>query len=510
MPALKDAVTSNLTLGSAILFLVTAGVLYRAGIVIYRLFFHPLASFPGPKLYAASHLPFLTQNMLLGTFTKDTVKLHEKYGPIVRISPNRLAVDGSLAWSEVFSRRPHQPEYEKTIETYGLPGRIGIFPAYRDDHRRQRRLMAHAFSESALSEQEGFIKHYVDLLIARLGEQARAGNVLDMTRWFNYLTFDIIGELAFGDPFYSLEKSNYHPWVAMIFGSIRAGARLNFLSQYPVLRPLLFFMVGKKDIDKKVESENLAREKTDKRLALGSDTRKDFMTYILRNNKDGKGMNHEEIHVNARALIVAGSETTATALSGLLFHLTRTPDVYRFLTDEIRNAFASEEEIDMKSTARLQYLHACLEETLRIYPPAAETPPRISPGDYIDGRFVPKGTYISVYQWATHHSPRNFTDPDAFKPQRFLPDAHPLHEARYASDNKASFRPFAAGPRDCIGKNLAYAEMRVVVARFLWNFDVALEPGQDDWVAGQRTFLVYDKGPLLVRLRPREHKLVDA
>lgn len=112
-------------------------------------------------------------------------------------------------------------------------------------------------------------------------------------------------------------------------------------------------------------------------------------------------------------------------------------------------------------------------------------------------------TYITIFQWATHHSSRNFTDPDLFKPQRFLPATHPLYEERYAADNKAAFKPFSAGPRDCIGKNLAYAEMRLVMARLLWNFDVESVEGQDDWISQQRTFSVYSKGPLMVHLKPR-------
>ncbi|KAK1579224.1 cytochrome P450 CYP561D2P [Colletotrichum navitas] len=503
MPALANELISRLTPASSVHLLLVAFVLYRIGVVIWRLFFHPLAGFPGPKLYAASYLPFTFQNYVMGTLVKESLNLHKKYGPIVRVSPTRLAIDGSIAWPEIFTRRPHQAEFEKTVEFYGLSDRIGIFPTYREDHRRQRRIMAHAFSEAALTEQESYVKSYVDLLMLRLGEQAQQGKISDIAKWYNCFTFDVIGELAFADPFYSLEKSDYHPWIAMIFFSIKANSRIMFLFQYSFLRPFLL-LVGSKTMRMKDESENLAREKTDKRLALRDDNRKDFMSYILRNNKeDGNGMSHEEIHANSRAFIVAGSETTATALSGLTFHLTRNPDVYRNLVQEIREAFASEEEITTKSTKRLTYLHACLEETLRIYPPAAETPPRVSPGDVIDGKFIPKGTYISVYQWATHHNPLNFADPDAFRPQRFLPVAHPLYESRYSTDNKAAFRPFSTGPRDCIGKNLAYAEMQVVAARLLWSFDIELQEGQEDWVSSQATFTVYHKGPLMVKLKPR-------
>ncbi|KAK6823491.1 cytochrome P450 [Apiospora arundinis] len=394
---------------------------YNAVIIIYRLYFDPLSKFPGPKLYAISNLPYLFQDKILGTWVKSTTTIHAKYGPIVRIAPNRLAMDGSIGWKEIFMRRPNLPEFGKSTEFYGV-GKLGIFPVDREDHRRQRRAMAHAFSAAALQDQEDYVKGYVDILIQRMKNHAAEGKVVDVTRWYNYLTFDIIGELAFGEPFGCLKESDYHPLVAMIFGGIRA---------------------------------------------------------------------------QARAFIVAGSETTATALSGFTFHITRTPEVYQRLVAEIRSSFASEGEINMRSTRALPYLLACIEETLRIFPPASETPPRISPGCEIAGKFIPQGTYITVYQWATYHNPTNFADPETFIPERWLPEAHPLYDARFESDNKAAFKPFSAGPRDCIGKNLAYAEMRLVVARLLWNFDISALPRQDNWESRQRIFIVSDKEKLV-------------
>lgn len=321
---------------------------------------------------------------------------------MVRVAPDRLLVDGSIAFPEIFGRRPNESEFGKTVEFYG-PERVGIFSAFREDHRRQRRLMAHAFSESALTEQEGYIKKYVDLFISRLKEKSASNGVpADMTQWFNFLTFDIIGELAFGDPFYSLEKSNYHPWIAMIFQSIKGVGLIMFLVNYPLLKPLILF-IGGQTLEIKKQSRQLAAEKTDKRIALGTETRKDFMTYILRNNKDGLGMSHGEILVNAEGFIIAGSETTATALSGLIFHLGQNPEVYRILAEEVRGSWTSEEEITMKSTAPLQYLHACLEEILRMYPPAAEIPPRVSPGAVINGQYIPKGVGHTQLNMTSEH-----------------------------------------------------------------------------------------------------------
>lgn len=107
-----------------------------------------------------------------------------------------------------------------------------------------------------------------------------------------------------------------------------------------------------------------------------------------------------------------------------------------------------------------------------------------------------------MYPWATHHNPQNFADPDKFVPERWLPADHRLHDPRYASDNKAAFKPFAAGMRDCIGKNLAYAEMRLITARLLWHFDMAAVEGQEDWISSQKVFVVAEKGPLNMKVKP--------
>ncbi|KAK9425476.1 putative Isotrichodermin C-15 hydroxylase [Seiridium unicorne] len=493
----------SISLSTAVAALLGTAIAYRIILTVYRLYLGPLSKFPGPRLYAISHLPYLLHERVQGTLAKDVQQMHERYGPIVRISPDRLSIDGSIGWPDVFAPRGNAPEFEKTIEFYQVSERVGLFPTYKEDHRRQRRLLSHAFSSSALQEQEGYVKYYVDLLIRQLRGNMEQGKVVDMTKWYNYTTFDIIGELAFADPFNSLANSNYHPWVALIFSSIKAGGIKMFLDHYWFLKPFILLVFGKDDIRKFIESRELAKQKTEKRLAQGVDeSRKDFMTYILRHNSDNKGMTHDEILVNCLSLIVAGSETTATALSGLTFHLTKNPEVYQRLAGEIRAAFSSEESINMTSTSQLQYLQACLEEILRIYPPAAETPPRISPGETVGGQFVPKGTYITIYQWPTHHSPRNFADPEKFAPERWLPVKHPLYDPKYSMDNKAACKPFSYGPRDCIGKNLAYSEMRLVIARMLWNFDLELLPGQDDWVSRQKVFIVYNKGPLMIRLKP--------
>lgn len=116
---------------------------------------------------------------------------------------------------------------------------------------------------------------------------------------------------------------------------------------------------------------------------------------------------------------------------------------------------------------------ACLDEALRIYPPVPGAFPRDVPpgGDYIGDTWVPDNTVVAVTQYAAYHSSDNFYLPNEFIPERWLDDE------RFKDDNKAAFQPFSVGPRNCVGRNLAYFEMRIVLARLLYNFDlVKLDP----------------------------------
>lgn len=119
---------------------------------------------------------------------------------------------------------------------------------------------------------------------------------------------------------------------------------------------------------------------------------------------------------------------------------------------------------------------------------------------------TPTQVQIDTHNYAAGRSPAHFNLPDEFRPERWLPATHPLHDAtgRFESDNKGAMKPFSAGPRDCVGKNLAYAEMRVVVSLLLWNFDFEALPGQDDWLTKQKVYnSVWAKGPLMVQWTPR-------
>ena len=209
-----------------------------------------------------------------------------------------------------------------------------------------------------------------------------------------------------------------------------------------------------------------------------------------------------EIHANAYVVIIGGSETTATLLSGATYYLLRNPEVMDKLKTEIRSSFKSEKDITFAAVSQLPYLLAVLNETLRIYPPVAAKLPRVVPpeGAIVDGRFVPGGMWVSVCHWAAYHSAHNFRDPDKFVPERWMGDA------RYEGDKVDAWQPFSFGPRNCIGRNLAYMEMRLILARLIWGFDLELCEESNGWAERQKVFILWDKGPLWVRLKDVERE----
>lgn len=458
-------------------------MIWRIGLVIYRLFFHPLSKYPGPKLYAATHLPYTYKICITGELPRETIALHAKYGPIVRISPNCLAVDGSIGFPEIFQHRPGKLEWPKQRGFYHDGDEMSLIGGTHDNHRRLRRQLNHAFSDSSMYEQEPVVKQYVDMLCARLGERAATGETFDLVKWFNFMTFDVIGDLMFADSFHSLDGGNYHPWVLGVFEGVRGGARKRALMQYPFLGPIARkFGSSAKLIAKDAENRQLATEKAMLRKAQGETPggRRDFMTYMLKKNRDGEpGYSDLDIVLNSPLLVTAGSETTATALSALFFHLglPKNRGVYEALTKEIRAAFNSEEEIDMKSTARLAYLHAAIEEVLRTYPPAAETPPRISPGADLNGEFIPKGVrHIWLQDMYTYANPRLMTDRRVG-----IPVGNISQPSQLCRPQLVPPRAMAAGDAPLVQPHVRQRQQSVFPSLFVWNTRL---PGQEPGVLG--------------------------
>ncbi|KGO37620.1 Cytochrome P450, E-class, group I [Penicillium expansum] len=223
-------------------------------------------------------------------------------------------------------------------------------------------------------------------------------------------------------------------------------------------------------------------------------------------NRSGEGMTRGEMLNNASILVLAGSETSATTLCGMTYFLLRYPATYRRLVAEIRAAFAARDEITIVSIGHLPYLNAVFQETLRLYPPVPTHSQRVPPqgGATVCGQWIPENTSVGISMMGACLDPKNFHREREFCPERWLDDA----PAEFRDDKKAVYQPWSMGTRNCLGRNLARAEIRLIMANLLWTFDLELHQsrmGKGEWL-DQKIWGVWFKKPLWVSLRLAREK----
>lgn len=258
--------------------------------------------------------------------------LHKKYGSIVRIGPNELSYSEERAWTDIYGHQqpsgvgnlPKNLRYIRPEEN----GTASIIFANDIDHRRLRRIQTHMFSEKAISAQESYILGYVNLLISRLHEIATSPlNVVDISQWYNLTTVDVIGELAFGEPFDCLRNGRPDAWIEQIQLLLKDAIFWGACEKLPwPVGSLLYRMTPRETREARNQSSKLAQRKVEDRIVQSSDERIDFMSYILKhqgekgyvkylmygrdNNSEVNRMTRDEIDVNARLYMIAGSETS--------------------------------------------------------------------------------------------------------------------------------------------------------------------------------------------------------
>ncbi|PLB54726.1 cytochrome P450 [Aspergillus steynii IBT 23096] len=413
--------------------------------IIYNLFLSPLAPYPGPKLWAISNIPYLI-SITRGRSHIKILELHSQYGPALRVGPRELSFNSPQAFQDIYASRPGQPQFPKDPKFYASKlNRIDECVAGNLDdeaHTRQRRLLS----------REATIVYFVSLLVQRLRGQIKDekhGAKVDMKAWFNFTTFDITGQIMFSEPFDCLQNSHLHPWIALIFDSVKGMTVLSAMNRFSMFRQLLEAVFPESLRRKMLRHFDYSSQKADRRLEKGSD-HEDFMAVVSTHGVHEPGakaiagqltMTRAELYANSSFISIAGSETTASLLCGCVYYLCKNRDCLDRLCREVRTEFSTDDQIVSPQCNRLTYLNAVIEESLRLYPPAAAGLPRLVPkeGAIVNGRFLPQDAFVFIssriaiyprsnnlqitvsgHQYATNHSAANFKLPEQFIPERWL------------------------------------------------------------------------------------------
>ncbi|PKY00096.1 cytochrome P450 [Aspergillus campestris IBT 28561] len=465
--------------------------------IVYNLLFHKLAGFPGPLL-ARSTLIWRIYYSLGGRFHVAIDEQHRKYGPVVRISPNELSFASVESWKAIYGLQPPgtpTPIKSEFYDIYGAGFSSLCIGSERNPqkHSQMRKMLSAAFATKALVEQEAIFSNVVDQFITSIGQLGGSDSKgINMSKWFEMVSFDILGEMAFGESFHCIDTGKPHFWSELITSHLYFITLVDNLRRFPMVVALTKLLFPSTLAVRNQNSE-YSRKQVAKRLEKDS-TRKDFLSTVVKNFRAGN-VSKEEMTAHVSTLTIAGGETVSTCLAGTTYYLLRNPGCLAKLQREIVDRFTSWEEINGTAARQLPYLQAVINEGLRMYPPGPQGFPRLSPGMKVGDYWVPEGAEVYTSAYTVTHDEQYFAEPMKFKPERWL-DPH-------STDVKEASQPFSLGTRGCLGQNFAYMELNLILAKMIWKYNLELVNKDLDWEGQSHMHVMWWKPKLMVRFTKR-------
>ncbi|KAL8792780.1 MAG: hypothetical protein Q9195_004593 [Heterodermia aff. obscurata] len=481
------------SISRGVVVLILSTVVYLSLLIVYRLFFHPLARIPGPLLWKVSGIPRMWQcykgNRHICEWTA-----HEKYGSAIRIAPDALAFSSLSALQTIHAK---DANVFKGDEFYGLldggpnGGRSVQMTANNEAHATRRRVLNKALPsrEYAFRSINELARNFADAAGGHAKGQVKDGNEAqsetrptDINVLASWYSFDVIGVTAFGKSFDMLQSKEYR-WVPGCLMSLSifiywAGFAQQFLGFWRWLLgttlPSLLRM--QTIVDTQIYADLASDMLTDRQKRLGvqdekheSSERSDIFRHLLNTNL----YSYNDLRADSSLLIAAGSDANRMTIAATIFYWLRNPIVLERVVEEIRSCVSFADEMTDSTLSSLRYLRACVDESMRLCPPKASSLPRevMDGGITVDGIHVPKGMIIGSSIYALHHDPDIYPEPFRYNPDRWLKQ----HQDRRMRE---AFSPFLKGPRMCPGQTVAYFAIQLALFHLLWRFD--LRDGDED------------------------------
>ncbi|CAH0045042.1 unnamed protein product [Clonostachys solani] len=388
--------------------------------------------------------------------------LHQRYGSVVRLSPNQLAFcdpDAFVAIHKIGSGFTKTQWYEDFSGGAGGTGiEIGLF-AMTDvkKHASRRKLFARAFSAASLrSNCEDVVKEKVEKAVYRIMIEARDTGEADIMKWWMLMASDIIGQLSFGESFELLElgEKSHH---IQVLEAAALGATLQY--ELPGILGLLRRIPIPK-LNLLVTAPNLVHrygEAAVLNLRCHSDNRANLFATMLAQSEAAAEkfeLTDDDVRKEASNFILAGADTTAITLTYLVWAVLKRPDLQARIEEEVSTLGPAPSD---EALEQLPLLNAVIEETLRLYGAVPGNLPRVVPegGVSLGGYAVPEGIEVETQAYSLHRDPNVFPDPLTFDETRWMGKDRPKPK---------SYCPFGAGTRTCAGIHLARMEVRLGAA----------------------------------------------
>ncbi|RYP52438.1 hypothetical protein DL768_002404 [Monosporascus sp. mg162] len=497
-PADGDGVPSlRAASGAAGALFVSALAGLYGSMLVYRAVFHRLRRFPGP--FAARLSNFYQASLYWRTHRLDleAQKLHQIYGDIVRIGPNELSINDPKALYAIHSSSSpctKGPWYDGTM--YPCIS-LNVIREH-EYHAQRRKAWDLAFSSKALRGYEPRVAYYTDLLLKQI--QSRAGQPVNVTDWFNFYAFDVMGSLSYSESYGMLQRGEKHPFITTLHGSLKAIGLFSHLDWlFPIAKatPILN--------REYTAFWSFVKDQAEKRIKAKPET-PDVFSFLLDDYNARPNRTCQDrlnLYGDAYLITIAGSDTTSAALTFLFFELCTHPDALRKLRSEVDSFYREKDTLtDYDDLHKLKYLQACINEAMRLHPAVPRGFQRMTPseglqvGDY----FIPGNTIVQVPLQTMVTDERWFPRPEEFIPERWTTRHDEL--VRDAS----AFAPFSIGVFSCVGKQLALMEVRYVASQIVRRFEFGLAAGPqaaDAFRAGTTEAITVVPAPLEIVFKVR-------
>ncbi|KAL7905486.1 cytochrome P450 [Trichoderma velutinum] len=483
----------SLTPSEAVLYALGIYLLAVACIIFYRLAFHPLSRFPGPKLAATTKWYEFYYDIIKspgGQFAKEVERMHEKYGNIVRINPDEIHIRDPLWLDSLYAPNPTQRDkYPPAARMVGLP--LGSHGTVEHDiHRKRRAANAPMFSKRAIaSDGQLLIRQHVKELANIFGKSLADGQPINLDTVLLAFTTDTLYHYAFDkdagfmhDPIAAQSWKNamisvatatpfikQFPWIIKIITAL-PHALLSYM--LPDLSRLLGVHRTMKSLvteymTTREDRPQLESQKTNGESAKISMQRPPTLFHAIeRSTLPPHEKNAVRLQQEGATMLFAGSDTTARLLAHTIFHIIDNPDILRKLREEILEAVDDDKIPDLKILEKLPWLTASVRESLRLRAATTSRLPLVSKTQltYKDW-VIPPRTPVSMSHPDILHDATIYPEPLKFDPERWF---------NATERANGSVVAFGKGTRMCQGMDFAYAEMYITLAILFSRFDLEL------------------------------------
>ncbi|PQE06289.1 benzoate 4-monooxygenase cytochrome P450 protein [Rutstroemia sp. NJR-2017a BBW] len=423
-----------------VVLMMVTGLSFVIYLILYRLYYHPLVQFPGPLLARATYAYEWYYDLVLGgQYTFKLRELHEKYGPVIRLNPDELHFNDPDYYDEIFNVTNGEAEKPYRVANVFGPYPAAIGTQGHHLHRIRRGALNPFFSKRSVLDLVPFIRTHIDRLCARFDAASKSSEPIDLKYCF---------------------AANLHvPWVMKLMYKIPLTSVKDRIMR--ILNPAMSDILDmREDLAQQVEDI-----RSQKDLSYTKSGHRTVFHDLLESSLPLEEMTRNRLRDEAFSLITAGSGTTAYVLRNLSYHIAADHRVQQKLLSELRTVMQHPtSRPDLQKLESLPYLNAVIQEGLRMTQPITHRLSRLFPKKTLvfQGKIIPPGTVVHMTALLIHENEDIFPDAKSFIPERWLDSKLPL---------KRYLVPFARGPRSCLGINLAWAELYLIVAMVFRRFD---------------------------------------